>query len=293
VGYNDRPEGRDALALGAGVAVALGGPLIVTSVYPSDSVLSPVPTTELRAEAERIAGDGLEWLPDPVEADALALPAASPARGLHDLAEERHPAAIAVGSSHRGALGRVLAGTGATQLLSGSPCPVVVAPRGLADGAPVGLRRIAVGFDDSPESWNALQRAAALAAASGASVRVVHALSPLTLPPNAPLSPADIELERRRAGERATARAVASLSKAVTPESRLVTGNPVSVLEAEARDEIDLLVLGSRGFGPLRRVLLGSVSAELMRQAPCPVMVVPRSVEFDPGAEGMAGSDAP
>jgi nucleotide-binding universal stress UspA family protein len=293
VGYNGRPEGGDALALGAALAQAFRGPVVVASIYPADSVLSPIPAAELRSEAERTAGDGPKRLPDDVEADPLALPAESPARGLHELAEDRHAAAIVVGSSHRGALGRVLAGTGATQLLSGSSCPVAVAPRGLADGAPIGLRRIGVGFDDSPESWNALQRAAGLAAATGAAVRVVHALAPLSLPPSLSPAPSDVELDRRRAAELATARAVASLSQTVKPESRFLTGHPVSALEAEARGDLDLLVLGSRGFGPLRRVLLGSVSAELMRQAPCAVMVVPRSVEFDPGGEGMAGGDAP
>ena len=43
--------------------------------------------------------------------------------------------------------------------------------------------------------------------------------------------------------------------------------------------------------GRLRRVLLGSVSSELVRQAPCPVLVVPRSVDFDSSAGGLAGRD--
>jgi nucleotide-binding universal stress UspA family protein len=68
-------------------------------------------------------------------------------------------------------------------------------------------------------------------------------------------------------------------------------GDPVRVLETEARDGLDLLVLGSRGFGPLRRVLVGSVSGELVRQAPCLLLVVPRSTEFDPGAGGLAARD--
>ena len=54
---------------------------------------------------------------------------------------------------------------------------------------------------------------------------------------------------------------------------------------------MDLLVVGSRGYGPLRRVLLGSVSSELMHSAPCPVMVVPRTAEFDPSGTGMAADD--
>ena len=60
--------------------------------------------------------------------------------------------AVVVGSSHRGALGRVLVGNVATQLLSGGPCPVLLAPRGLEDRAPLALWLIGVGFDDSGES---------------------------------------------------------------------------------------------------------------------------------------------
>jgi nucleotide-binding universal stress UspA family protein len=279
------------LALGTGLAQALGAPLIIACVYPSAATISPVPPAEMRAEAERTARAACKELPAALEPEAYSVAGGSPAHGLHDLAEERAAVAIVVGSSHRGALGRVLAGTGAGQLLSGSPCSVALAPRGLAQRAPLALRRIAVGFDDSTESWNALGHATTIAAATGASVRVVHALPPLTVSPAAPLSPIDAELERRRAGERAAERAVASLPETVRPDSRLVTGEPVSVLETEARDGIDLLVLGSRGFGPVRRVLLGSVSSELMRQAPCPVMVVPRSVEGAAAVGGIAARE--
>jgi nucleotide-binding universal stress UspA family protein len=65
------------------------------------------------------------------------------------------------------------------------------------------------------------------------------------------------------------------------------------VLEAEGERDPDLLVLGSRGFGPARRVLLRSVSSEIVRLAPCPVMVVPRSVEFDSSAGALGAHDEP
>jgi nucleotide-binding universal stress UspA family protein len=47
---------------------------------------------------------------------------------------------------------------------------------------------------------------------------------------------------------------------------------------AEVSSEFDLLFVGSRGFGPLRRVLLGSVSSELMRTVACPLVVTPKGV---------------
>jgi nucleotide-binding universal stress UspA family protein len=63
-------------------------------------------------------------------------------------------------------------------------------------------------------------------------------------------------------------------------------GDPADELATQASD-LDLLVIGSRGYGPLRSVLLGGVSAKVMRSAPCPVFVVPRASteDFAPGIE--------
>jgi nucleotide-binding universal stress UspA family protein len=282
-GVDGRPQGRDALALGSALAEALGVQLIATAVYPSTAHSPP---DDLRAEAERNIADTLDSLAGGAEVRTQVVAAHSPARGLHDLAEEIHATCIVVGSSHRGALGRVLIGNVAIQLLSGSPAPVAVAPRGLADRGPITLGRIGVGFDDSAESWKALQQAALLAGSTGASVRVVHALTTLTTPPG-PSYRAEDQQERRRAAEAATERAVASLPTTLNSESRVVAGDPVRVLEAEAHRDLDLLVLGSRAFGPVRRVVLGSVSSEIVRQAPGPVMVVPRSVEPASGGEAV------
>ena len=59
-------------------------------------------------------------------------------------------------------------------------------------------------------------------------------------------------------------------------EDVLRQGSPADELRDEAEDA-DLLVMGSRGYGPLRAVLLGSVSSGVVRSAPCPVLVIPRS----------------
>jgi nucleotide-binding universal stress UspA family protein len=61
----------------------------------------------------------------------------------------------------------------------------------------------------------------------------------------------------------------------VARTAELFSGGAVAVLTDEAQT-LDLLVLGSRAYGPVRRVLLGSVSGPLVRQAPCPVLVLPR-----------------
>ena len=62
---------------------------------------------------------------------------------------------------------------------------------------------------------------------------------------------------------------------------RLLDGDAASEFAA-ASAALDLLVLGSRGYGPVRSVLLGSVSRALARSAACPVVVVPRGAAPQP-----------
>lgn len=58
----------------------------------------------------------------------------------------------------------------------------------------------------------------------------------------------------------------------------ILTGQPAEALAAASAD-LDLLVCGSRGYGPMRAVLLGGVSRRLAAEAHCPVIVLPRGVE--------------
>ncbi len=58
--------------------------------------------------------------------------------------------------------------------------------------------------------------------------------------------------------------------------TELIEGEIVPSLLSKANKHVDLLVVGSRAFGPVRRVLLGSVSGALVKSARCPVLVVPR-----------------
>jgi nucleotide-binding universal stress UspA family protein len=70
-----------------------------------------------------------------------------------------------------------------------------------------------------------------------------------------------------------------------------MTGSPAHLI-VEAAADFDLLVIGSRGYGPVRRVLLGSVSTALVRSAPCSVLVLPHGTDLSLPAGGgtVAGS---
>jgi nucleotide-binding universal stress UspA family protein len=208
--------------------------------------------------------------------------ATSAAAGLHAQAVESNAALVVIGPSNRSGFGRVLPG-GATaeQLLSGSPFPVAVAPNGYASQEP-GRGLIGVGFDDGQEARHAIAWAGDLARRAGSSLQVLAVHAPLPFG-NTVVSGAygthtvnqvlaqDLRSEAERLAE--------ELSTEVSVE--VPKGDPAKVL-IERSQELDLLVLGSRGYGPLKSVLLGSVSSYVLRNAHCPVIVVPRGSGPEP-----------
>lgn len=281
VGHDGGSTADDALALGRRLATMLGTGLLVTCAYHASEAEARDPPPPwvviLREQAEEQLAAATRQLDD---AEAVAIAATSPARGLTHLAESRHAAMIVVGSSHRGAPGRALLGTVGTSLLHGAPCPVAVAPRGCADADPE-LRRVAVGFDGSPEARHALRLALQLAEAAQVAIRLVTVMHPGELFPTGAGTGLGYEGHveaRRQELQEELDRAVAGIPAQREPSGSVIVGDPDLALRAEVGDA-DLLVVGSRGYGPIRRVLLGSVAASLLRDSPCPVLVAPRGAE--------------
>ena len=279
---DESPHGDDALALARVIATATGAEIVLGRVVPWEPLaLTAVPVPELRARfevEERATAERLQQVAEREGVAAEAGPGASVAAGLHDLAEELDPELVVVGSSHRGTVGQVLAGNVAVRLLNGLDRPLAVAPAGLADRSN-GLGTIGVGFDGSPESRAALQAAARLARAADAEVEVIGvALPHADLTPNAWAFAWGAGAIRDDLDEGMRGRiesAAGSLPQDVRHSTQFHTGTPADVL-VDASDELDLLVVGSRGYGPTRRLLLGSVSARIVREARCPVLVTPR-----------------
>jgi nucleotide-binding universal stress UspA family protein len=138
------------------------------------------------------------------------------------------------------------------------------------------IRTIGVGFDGSPESEAALVAAVEACRRLGANLRVIRAFDPDSVTPAFMDGPGYIsarESLERMAREGLDA-AVAGLPADVAAEGLMRAGSPADVLAAESAD-LDLLMLGSRGYGPLRAVLLRGVSAAVVRKAHCPVVVLP------------------
>lgn len=193
-------------------------------------------------------------------------------RALAEAAASEGANLIVIGSTHRGALGRVLPGSVGERLLERAQCGVAVAPRGYGTREHPRIDEIGVGYDGRAEAREALEAAVSLAARLDATVRLIavdRALEPRDLLPGE-LPPTRDELRRALDG------ALAGITGEIEASAEIVSGSAAAAL-AERGVELDVLVLGSRGQGPVRRTLLGGVSGEVITTAPCPILVVPRS----------------
>jgi nucleotide-binding universal stress UspA family protein len=186
--------------------------------------------------------------------------------GAVDAAHSEHADLIVMGSAHD-----------ATRLLHGSPIPVAVAPAGFADGPEDRLRVIGVGFDGRPESRAALRSAETLALEHDATMRVYAVVLPNNWSTSRiePTPDEYRQLMRDSLGEQLREE-VETLESGTRAAASVVRGDPVEELTQRTREGLDLLVVGSRGYGPLRRVVFGSVSSRLVETAECPVLVLPR-----------------
>ena len=151
--------------------------------------------------------------------------------------------------------------------LSGASCTVAVAPHGYAAASPP-IKTIGVGYDASPESTAAIDFACALAARLDARVQ---ALTVAPLPPGSVMQLAVVDYEK--VFEENVAAARTSLESWKPVEGDAVAGVPSQELAAFG-DQVDLLVVGSRGYGPIRRLMFGSTARKLASAAPCPLLVL-------------------
>jgi nucleotide-binding universal stress UspA family protein len=278
-GVDFYPEGRDAAVLGADLAQALGADLIFVAVHPDPLVVLPgamswsgvhrQSETMLRGLRDALApGARLS-----VETD-FSVP-----RALERLAGREHRDLIVVGSSRHGKEGRVRIGKRTRQLLNEAGCAVAIAPRGWHLVSPRPLERIGVGYDGSREAEAALECARSIAQATGARLYVRGVvddrLPPIAYTGFARVPDFDLEGVVETGVEELYERTVRA-ARAADPsaEADVMRGRPADRLAAL---DVDLLVLGSRRWGPVARLGLGSTGEALMHDAAgCPVLVVPR-----------------
>lgn len=268
-GYDGTPSSHTAVELAARLARCVGARVIAAHVYPGDGAADWVPVESMRHDELR--DEAIDLLRDlDVEGVATrAVAAASPSRGLQDMAVGTGARLLAVGSTHNGPFGRLALGSVGIHLLHGAPCPVLITPPDPV-GAP--LETVGVAYDGSEESRAALDSARTIAQELGARLLVMGVLEPVLAPVpmvDPQMSELMAESERRFAG------ALEEAAAAAGADHRLLHGPAAQTLD-EASADVDLLVMGSRGYGSIAGVLLGSVSRYVVDHASCPVLVVPR-----------------
>lgn len=136
------------------------------------------------------------------------------------------------------------------------------------------FKRILVPVDGSDSSDKAIEQAIVLAEACGAKLDFLYVANINQLAINACLSDAILDAVTK-AGNVILDRAMEKVPKGIKCAGFSETGSPaVVILEFANTENADLIVMGSRGLGVVKGVLLGSVSQHLVEQAKCPVLVV-------------------
>lgn len=279
-GCNGRDRGRGAVVLAHALAAATGARLIVAGVQ-----LDPPVPFESYGTVHAALEHDLKATRDALAPGARVrvVPGFSPAQALVRVAEKTRADLIVVGSRPGRRPGHAM------QVLHGAACAVAVAPDG--DATRVELRRIGVGVDDVPEARDALALARDLARGAGARL-VLRTVVDDAIPGWIGLEGTTAYTGAHRAVvadriDDAGARLRAHLAAIATvpAEGDVVAGDPAHELIALS-GEVDLLVLGSRRWGAVRRLALGSTSESVIRDARGPVLVPPRHARRSSGPAG-------
>ncbi|AZS43136.1 Universal stress protein [Microbacterium oleivorans] len=281
VGYTATKSGRDAVAVAAGLAAASGAELDIVLVLPAEgrSVITPPDASYDRY----LLGQAETWLAEAaadVQAGVVhrehARYAESFAEGLVDAADEFGASHLVVGAADGGARGRHRLGSTTSQLLHSSDVPVILVPRGARKRVTdAGVPRLTVAVGTRAGADVLLDEAAALAAATGASLRLVSLVT-VDLP--ASVDTGVIRLAGAAHADKVLTDVLAAIPDGVRAE--IVTAKGDSIEDAVSNLDWlpgELILVGSSRLAQPRRLFLGSVAAKLLSEIPVPMVVVPRT----------------
>jgi nucleotide-binding universal stress UspA family protein len=281
IGVDGSEDSRSALRWGAGIAERLGDAVHVLRAwqYPSDAILSigrlelPPPdkaAARIEAELRALLEETLGQRADQAKVEV----ARGPAAGVLLQAAESGPRMVVVGSRGLGGFKGLMLGSVGRQLTEHVTSPVTVV-RSTAPVAPFRLETIVAGHDGSPNAARAVDFAAAIATQLGAELVVASASPPATGERRGGVESRTNLAERRELLETWCA---PLRDAGVEHHLAVVEGDARTALLDVARDRhADLLVVGSRGRGPVAKLLLGSVASSLAQHSEQPVTIVPHA----------------
>lgn len=202
------------------------------------------------------------------------MPVQQPAAAL--VAASEHAGVVVVGNRGCGGFTGLLLGSVGVELAAHAACPVVIVRHDDRSAGPE-AGRVVVGIDGSHDAEHALQFAFEQASYRNAGLTALHAYQwPASTGPGdmLPLAydPDDLRDDERRTLSESTS-GWAEKYADVDIRHTVVRGRPAAVL-IEASAGAELLVVGSRGRGGFKGLLLGSVSQAAIHHAACPVAVI-------------------
>jgi nucleotide-binding universal stress UspA family protein len=291
-GVDECQASRAALVVARRLASRLQGKLVVAHAVP------PTPrhpyalganAERLRAEVEAVGHDAVSRIVERAGCsapDGIAIGAGEPTDFLTRVANEWDAMLVVVGARARGPATRAVLGSVSCSLAAASRRPVVIVPARCDDRVLTAAddpdTNVLCGVDGSNHSANAVSVAGDLAQRLGARLVLAHAWqapAPQELAGAARALPETLHYDELSAPERQSSlrlvhRMLAHAAAAPAVDARLAEGPAPEALNELARDA-DLVVVGSRGRGPLRSAVLGSTSAFLAVHGDRPVVVTP------------------
>jgi nucleotide-binding universal stress UspA family protein len=228
-----------------------------------------------QAAAERQAQDELRDLvaatvPHDLDVVDWRTVDARPEWGLLDVASEAD--LLVVGARGISGIRGLLVGSVSQQVVHHAHVPVAVVRH---TRLPVAPRRVVVGVDGSNASQRALEWAVTEARRRGADLEAVIAWNaPYTTSPFAPVVDVGRDLERAAREQLLQTLATVDCSELNQPAIVTVAHGPAGQVLTDAAAGAELLVVGSRGLGGFKELLLGSVGQHVAHMAPCPVIVI-------------------
>ena len=186
-------------------------------------------------------------------------------------AHEKGIGLIVMGTHARRGVSRLFLGSVAAEVLRVADLPVLV----IGPDHPVadqGYRRIVAAVDLSEGSGELLQQAAALSDDEDARLRVVHVCEARSMTPYYAVEVAE---DQRKSATEALRKLLDKTDLPGDVEPQVLVGVSEEQITASARDfDADLIVMGSAGMSRLGRMLLGSTTDRVLRQAPCAVLAL-------------------
>ncbi len=285
IGYDSSEASEDAVAFGLTWCRSTGDVPIVATVYPEEHPfglgvrrIDVEWLTYVREQAEIVQDKARATVGDAALYSNVA--STSSSHGLVDLAEDVEAVMVIVGTAQESGLTRALLGSTTERLLYGATVPVTVVPPGWRQSASDRISSIGVAYVDTRDGREALRIAVRVARRIPARLTLYSVLDPLSEGYSYLVGRTDEQafLDKARDSFGKTLEfAGAGVPPELEPRTVLLEGGAVESLAALGPDDIDMLVCGSRGYGPVRRVLLGGVSSRLIRRARLPITVVPRA----------------